>query len=87
MSDSDYLAPDERDGWPSDPLMRSHAVADAVMRELAEALRLTQQAEDAEDQASTERELIDASYLHAPAYHARHAALAKYDRLTGGNDE
>jgi hypothetical protein len=47
MSDSDYIKASEREEWPSkqngferiESLAASHAAADDVMRELAEALR------------------------------------------------
>jgi hypothetical protein len=81
MSDSDYIKASEREEWPSkqngferiESLAASHAAADDVMRELAEALR------------HVERTWGD---RHRPEAKAslRHA-LAKYDRMTGGDDD
>ena len=93
MSDSDYIKASERermqdavDAVPRvtpgmfDDVCSSHAVADAVMRDLAEALR--------------EWVPCDCAWCSNPEYRwscaqsaAANAALARYDCMTGGDDE
>jgi hypothetical protein len=80
MSDDYFLTRAERDRMQDavdavprvtpgmfDDVCSSHAVADDVMRELAEALRVAWAYNEDEDEV-------------------RMAALAKYDRMTGGDD-
>jgi hypothetical protein len=88
MSDSDYIKAGERSSLPSHSpmnfafidLFMSHAVADDVMRELAEALR-----EAGRLGFFMDVEIDDAEEVAAKQAVA--AALARYDALTGGNDE
>jgi hypothetical protein len=90
MSDSDYVQPRDRTpmtAWSytrseadTRCLIASHAAADDVMRELAEAVRMMH------DDADRFRlgEGRDYEYWRCRK-DAAMAALAKYDRMTGGD--
>jgi hypothetical protein len=82
MRDADYIKASERYNCTEQlrELARSHAVADDVMRELADALR--------------EWLPCDCTWCAMPEYRGpcrtatdTKAALARYDRLTGDSDD
>lgn len=84
MSDVDYLKPDEREAIPlaNGTLLDSHAVADSVMADLADALRRSVYAAcpyGPDDENHTcECSVCTRSMV-------REAALARFDTVIGGD--